>query len=109
MQKTKLKKHDSIRIIAGKHKGKEGMIESINTKTMRVVVKADKVVNLVHQKPTQENAEGGIVEKSASVHISNVALINPKNKKEITKVGYKLNSKGKKVRFAKSTDTEIGK
>ncbi len=109
MQKIKLKKHDAIRIIAGKHKGKEGMVENINRKTLRVTVKADNVINLVHKKPTQENSEGGIVEKNASIHISNIALLNPKNKKNITKIGYKINSKGKKVRLARTTNTEIGK
>ncbi len=106
MQKFKLKKHDVVRIIAGKHKGKEGPILFINKKNSRVTIKG--ITNLKHQKPTQ-NSDGGIVEIDASVHISNVAFINPKNKKQITKIGYKIDNKGKKVRIARATNTEITK
>lgn len=109
MSKYKLKKFDVVRIIAGKHKGKEGQIQSIDKKKSRVFIKSKGVINLKHQKPTQNETEGGIHEIDASVHISNVALINPKNKKEITKIGYKINPNGKKVRFAKATNTEITK
>ncbi len=109
MQKIKFKKNDAIRIIAGKHKGKEGTIQNINKKNLRVTVKAPGVVNLVHKKPSQNNSDGGIVEKDASVHISNLALINPKNKKTITKIGYKIKPNGEKVRIARATNTEIAK
>lgn len=105
MQKIKLKRNDVVRIIAGKHKGVEGPILKINKKNLRVTVKG--IVNLKHEKPSQKNEEGGIKEIDSSVHISNVALINPKNKKEITKVAFKINSNGKKVRIAKKSNTEI--
>ncbi len=107
MKKFKLRSNDVVRIIAGKYKGKEGPVLSINKSKMRVVVKGLTV--LKHQKPTQNGNDGGIKEIDASVHISNVALINPKNKKEITKIGFMIKPDGKKVRVARSTNTEIDK
>ena len=104
MKKFKLKKNDVVRIIAGKHKGTEGPILKIRREKSRVIVKG--ITNLKHQKPTQNDSEGGIKEIDASVHISNVALVNPKNKKQITKVGYLIKN-DKKIRIAKATNTEI--
>ena len=84
--KFKVKKGDEVIVIAGKEKGKKGKITQVITDTSRVVVGG---VNMVkrHQKPSKTSG-GGIVEKEASMHVSNVALLDPKSGKP-TRVGYK--------------------
>ncbi len=76
----KLKVNDTVQVLAGKDKGKQGKIKSINFKTNRVVVEG---VNLVKKaiKPNQQNQQGGIVDMEKAVHISNVALLDPKTGK----------------------------
>lgn len=97
-KKFKIKKGDEVIVIAGKDKGKKGSVLSVLREESRVVVSG---VNLVkrHQRPDRNNA-GGIVSKEAALHISNVALFDPKEKKA-TRVGYKTLADGKKVRVAK--------
>lgn len=99
-KKLKIKKGDEVIVIAGKDKGKKGSVLSVirGEKNDRVVVSG---VNLVkrHQRPDRNHA-GGIVSKEASLHISNVALIDPKEGKA-TRVGYKELTDGKKVRVAR--------
>jgi large subunit ribosomal protein L24 len=97
---AKLKKGDKVVILAGRDKGKTGeIIRSIPTED-RVVVGG---VNMVkrHQRPTQMSA-GGIEEKEASIHVSNVALADPKTG-EPTRVGFKIDENGVKSRFAKAS------
>lgn len=83
----KIKKGDKVRVISGADKGKEGLVVRSFPKLEKVVVEG---VNLrkKHRKPTQSNPEGAIVDMYAPIHVSNVALIDPKTKKP-TKVGYK--------------------
>ncbi len=99
-KKFRLKKGDKVKVITGKDKGKEGEILRVIKESDRVVVSG---INLVkkHQKPNAQNA-GGIVEKELSLHISNVAAIDPKSG-AATKVGYKLLKDGKKVRVARKS------
>lgn len=98
--KCRLKKGDEVVVLTGKDKGESGKISRVDRKVGRVYVEG---VNLVKRntKPSQFNPEGGIVEKVMSIHLSNVALLDPKTKKP-TRVGYKL-VEGKKVRFAKKS------
>lgn len=92
--KTKLKKGDRVVIITGKDKGKEGNISFIDRKNGRVVVEGcNKVIK--HQKPSQAN-QGGLIEKDAPIHISNVAYMH--NGKP-ARLGVQIND-GKKVRVA---------
>lgn len=81
-----VKTGDKVKVIAGKDKGKEGTVLSVNAKTNRIVVKG---VNKIkkHEKPSQTNANGGVVEKEGSIHASNVKVIAKKedNKKEDNK------------------------
>ena len=72
-----VKTGDKVKVIAGKDKGKEGTVLSVNAKTNRIVVKG---VNKIkkHEKPSQTNANGGVVEKEGSIHASNVKVINKK-------------------------------
>lgn len=100
--KVRLKKDDDVIIVAGKDKGKTGKINRIARKTDRVFVEGVNVVNR-HTKPSLQNQDGGIVEKTMSIHISNVMLVDPKSKKP-TRVGFKVEG-GKKVRFAKDSGT----
>ena len=95
MQKLKL--NDDVIILAGKDKGKSGAILDLNWKQMKALVKG---VNMVKKtaKPTQENPNGGIFDKEAYVHMSNVGLISPKTKKA-TRVRIE-DKDGKKVRVA---------
>lgn len=92
---------DKVKIISGSFKGIVGDVIKVNPKKNLVMVEN---VNLqkVHMKPSQNNPEGGIIEKEGWIHVSNVALYDPKTK-EATRVGYKRDSDGKKVRYYKKS------
>ena len=92
----KIKKDDMVKVVTGKDKGKTGRVIKVFPSRDRLVVEG---LNLIkkHQRPTQENQQGGIVEKEASLHISNVMLLH-KNKP--TRVSYKILDNGKKVRYS---------
>lgn len=96
----KLKKGDKVKIIAGADKGKVGTIQKVFPKLNRVVVDGVHTVKK-HQKPSQSNPEGQIIEMYAPVDASNVALYDEKAKK-VVKIGYKVVD-GKKVRVNKKT------
>ena len=72
-----VKTGDKVKVIAGKDKGKEGTVLSVNAKTNRIVVKGVNT-NKKHQKPSQTNAQGGVVEKEGSTHASNLKVIAKK-------------------------------
>ena len=101
----KIKKGDQVIVITGRDKGKTGEVIQAMPKDSKVVVRG---INLVkrHTKPTQENA-GGIVSKEQPIHVSNVALIDPKSGKA-TRVGIKVEN-GQKVRIAKKSGEVITK
>jgi len=97
-QKFKVKKGDEVLVITGKDKGKKGKITQVITDSSRVLVEGLNMVKK-HTKPSRTSA-GGIVEQEASLHVSNVQLVDPKSGKG-TRVGYKTNDDGRKVRIAK--------
>ena len=99
----KIKKGDTVRVIAGKDKDKEGKVILVDQKNGRVVVEG---INMVakHTKPNAANQNGGIVNKEAAIDISNVMYVH---KGKATRVGFKMDG-DKKVRFAKSTGDIIG-
>lgn len=101
-----VKKGDLVKVIAGKDKGKQGVILQAFPKKQRVIVEG---VNLIkkHTKPSQENPQGGIITKEAPIHVSNVMPIDPKTG-EPTRVGYKIEN-GKKVRYAKKSGAVLDK
>jgi large subunit ribosomal protein L24 len=103
LMKVRIKKGDTVVVVAGKDKKKTGEVLQVLPKESRVIVKDVNVVKK-HQKPTQASA-GGIVEKEKSIHISNVALLDSKTQKP-TKIGYKIEN-DKKVRFAKKSGTVL--
>ena len=98
------KKGDKVVVIAGKDKTKEGTIIEVLRDKDRVVVEG---INMVkkHIKPNGQDA-GSIEEREASIHVSNVMLIDPKSKTR-TRIGHTINKKGKKVRVAKKSNQEI--
>ena len=100
----RLKKGDKVVVIAGSEKGKEGTISKVLPKEEKVIIAG---INMVkkHVKPNQAEPEGKITEKEAPIHISNVALVDPKTK-TATKVRYEIKD-GKKVRVAKKSSTVV--
>lgn len=102
MSTMKIKKGDTVKVIAGKDNNKEGKVISVDAKNGKVVVEG---VNMItkHSKPSQSNPNGGIVQKEAPMDISNVMYVH---KGKATRVGFKVED-GKKVRVAKSTGEVI--
>ena len=100
----RIKKGDKVVVIAGSEKGKEGTITKVLPKEEKVIIAG---INMVkkHVKPNQSEPEGKITEKEAPIHVSNVALVDPKAK-VATKVRYEVKD-GKKVRVAKKSSTVI--
>jgi len=104
MKKFKIKTGDRVVILAGKDKGKEGIVLKILRDKDRVIVEGRNMIKK-HIKPSTENPQGGIEKKEAPMHISNVALVDPKTGKA-TRVGYEVRD-GKKVRVSKKSKEVI--
>lgn len=98
MAKLKIRKGDRVVVISGKDKGKKGEVLKVMPEENRVIVSGVAVVRR-HQRQTATQ-EGGIISKEGPIHISNVALEDPKDGSP-TRVGYKFLKDGRKVRFAK--------
>jgi len=103
--KMKIKKGDQVVVVTGKDKGAKGEVLNVLPEERRVIVQGINVVKK-HRKPTQVNPQGGIETIEKSVHVSNVALLDPKEDKA-TRVGYKSLKDGKKVRVAKRSGETI--
>ncbi|WP_216831078.1 50S ribosomal protein L24 [Alkalihalobacterium elongatum] len=101
-----VKKGDTVKVISGKDKGKQGVILEAYPKKDRVLVEGVNIVKK-HAKPSQDNPQGGIVSKEAAIHVSNVMIIDPKTG-EPTRIGYKVED-GKKVRIAKKSGEALDK
>ena len=99
-----LKTGDKVRVITGKNKGKEGTIKKTLAKENRVIVEGINKIKK-HQKPSNSNPNGGIVDAEAPIQASNVMLIDPSTN-EPTRVGFKVVD-GKKVRIAKKSGKQI--
>ena len=100
---AKIKSGDNVVVLTGKDKGRTGKVTRVLPKDNRVVVQGINVVQR-HTRPSQVNPQGGIVNKEASIHVSNVALVDSNGK--ATRVGFRMEG-DKKVRFAKSTGDAI--
>ena len=98
MTKLKIKTGDTVKVIAGDHKGEEGKVVKVNVDKNRAIVEG---VNMIskHTKPSAENPQGGIVKREASINISNLMLVE---NGVPTKVGYRMEG-DKKVRFSKKS------
>jgi large subunit ribosomal protein L24 len=104
---ARIKKGDTVVVIAGREKGRSGEVIEMRREDGRVLIRGVNIVKR-HQRQTAAQ-EGGIISKEAPVHLSNVALADPKDGKP-TRVGFKFVGKGedrKKVRFAKRSGVEI--
>ncbi|MAV64140.1 MAG: 50S ribosomal protein L24 [Candidatus Marinimicrobia bacterium] len=93
----RIKKDDTVQIITGKDKGKTGRVIKVLPSRSRIVVEGLNMVSK-HQRPSQENQQGGVIKKEASIHVSNVMLFY---KNKTTRVAFKVLDSGKKVRFSK--------
>lgn len=103
-EKFRLKKGDEVIVLTGKSKGKTGKIDRVDFKKNAVYVSGQNVYKK-HKKADAAGGEAGIVDKEMPLHVSNVALVDPK-KKEATGVAYKVEG-GKKVRVAKVSGTVL--
>ena len=103
MSTMKIKKGDTVKVIAGKDKDKEGKVLSVDAKAGKVIVEG---INMVtkHTKPSAANQTGGIVKKEAAIDISNVMYLH---NGKATRIGFEVKD-GKKVRVAKATGEVIG-
>ena len=104
MKKLKIKTGDTVRIIAGDHKGTEGKITKVFIDKNKAIVEGANMVSK-HEKPSANNPQGGIVKKEAPIHVSNLSLIDSKSS-EATRVGFEVRD-GKKVRFSKKSNEVI--
>ena len=105
MRKMNVKKGDTVYVVAGKEKGKTGKVLKVLREKNQALVEKLNIVKR-HQKPTQATPTGGIVEKEAPIHISNLMIYDDKEKKP-TRVGRKTLSTGERVRFSKVSGEEI--
>ena len=103
--KIRIKKDDKVKVLTGKDKGKIGKVLKVVKKTNRVVVENINVVK-VHQRPTQANPQGGIVDKAMPLDISNLMLMCNSCVKP-TRIGIKQLEDGKRVRICKKCDQQI--
>ena len=103
MGKIKIKRDDNVIVIAGEHKGSEGKVIRVMRDQNKAIIEG---VNMIkkHAKPSAQNPQGGIVEKEAPMHISNLSLTTADG--EVTRVGYREED-GNKVRFAKKNNEVV--
>ncbi|MCG6959209.1 50S ribosomal protein L24 [bacterium BMS3Abin03] len=105
MLKTRLKKNDRVKVIAGNHRGKEGKILKIFRDKKRVIVEGVNIIKR-HTRPTQKNPQGGITQKEAPIHISNIMLIDPKSN-EPSRIGMQIiaddSGNKKRMRYGKKS------
>lgn len=103
--KIRMKKDDKVKVLTGKDKGKIGKVLKVVTKTNRVIVENINVVK-VHQRPSQANPQGGIVEKTMPIQISNLMVMCNSCVKP-TRIGMKVLEDGKRVRICKKCNQQI--
>ncbi|WP_071147796.1 50S ribosomal protein L24 [Bacteroides ihuae] len=105
MNKLHIKKGDTVYVNSGEEKGKTGRVLKVLVKELRAIVEG---INLVSKsiKPNAKNPQGGIVKQEASIHLSNLNLVDPKTGKA-TRIGRKISSEGTLVRYSKKTGEEI--
>ena len=104
MSKIYIKKGDTVYVLAGEDKGRQGRVLSVQAAKNRAIVEG---INIVSKstKPSAKHPQGGIVKMEAPINISNLALIDPKSGKP-TRIGIRINEKGEKVRYAKKSGEE---
>ncbi len=105
--KLKIKSGDTVVVIAGKDKGRQGKVLAVFPRKQRLLVES---VNLIkrHTKPSMTNPDGGIIEREAAIHVSNVAMVDPQTGGP-TRVGMRILEDGRKVRYAKKSGEILDK
>jgi large subunit ribosomal protein L24 len=103
--KLHIKTGDTVKVLSGDDKGKTGKVLSVNLEKRRALIEGLNMVTK-HVKPTAANPQGGIEKKEASIHVSNLMLVDPKTG-EATRIGRKLGENGKLVRYSKKTGEVI--
>lgn len=103
MRKLKVKSGDTVRVVAGDHKGQEGKVQKVFIESNKAIVEGVNTISK-HEKPSASNPQGGIVKKEAPIHISNLSLLDKNG--NTTRVGYREED-GKKVRFSKKSNEVI--
>jgi len=102
----KIRKNDNVMVIAGNARGKSGKVLKVYPETERLIIEGVNIIKR-HSRPSQKNPQGGIVQREAPIHVSNVMLIDPKSN-EVTRVGSKIvkdETTGKKQRVRVSKNT----
>jgi len=102
---ARIRKGDTVVVIAGADRGKRGEVLQVRPKDERAVVKGVNIAKK-HTKPQGMGQPGGIIEQEATIHLSNLALLDPKTDKP-TRVGFRMLDDGRKVRFARGSGTVI--
>ncbi len=102
----KIRKNDNVMVIAGNSRGKRGKVLKVYPDKDRLIIEGVNIIKR-HTRPSQKNPQGGIVQREASIHVSNVMLIDPKTN-EVTRVGMKVvkdesTNKKRRMRVAKAT------
>lgn len=103
--KVRIKKGDTVMVRSGKHKGKTGKVLQVHPKDNKVTVEGVNIVKR-HRKPTQARPQGGIIELTKPIWVSKVGLLDAAAKKP-ARIGYKIDAKGNKARFLKTSGKEI--
>ena len=103
--KLNIKKGDTVKVISGESKGKQGRVLRVDAVTGRAVVEGANLIKK-HTKPNAQSPQGGIVEQEAPIHMSNLMIVDAKG--NTTRIGKKIDEKtGKSVRFSKKSGEEI--
>lgn len=102
--KIHIKKGDTVKVLSGEDKGRTGKVLKVEVSKYRAFVEGVNMV-LKHSKPSAKNPQGGIIKKEASVHISNLMVVDAKG--VASRIGRRLNDKNKLVRYSKKTGEEI--
>lgn len=105
MSKMHIKKGDTVYVLAGEDRGKQGRVLSVDAAKNRAIVEGVHIVSK-STKPSAKYPQGGIIKMEAPINISNLSLIDPKSGKP-TRIGIRVNDKGEKVRYAKKSGEEI--
>jgi large subunit ribosomal protein L24 len=105
VNKLKIVKGDRVRVLSGKDRGKEGVVMRALPSEGKVIVEGVNTAKK-HQRPTRMTMQGGIIDKDMPIDVSNVAVISPKDGKP-TRVGYRFDDNGNKVRICKRTGAEL--
>ncbi len=104
MIKTNIKKGDNVYVLSGEDRGKTGRVLTVNREKQRAIVEGINIVTKA-AKPSAKHPQGGLIKMEAPIHISNLALLDPKSGKP-TRVGVRVED-GKKVRYSKKSGEEI--